>query len=184
LHQGHELLTIREGNGLPGMVGWCYSPFSLADGPDNFPRNFRQFSNCKSCCSDNARSAFIYNVGVKPDRRRQGTGSLLRQEVFEKIRKEGIFEVFIDSRMASYNGSTEHGQEKVPRSQAFREAVDRYFATGLLPDAAVLAADPAVSFYMRNGLSPWIIRQDFIPDDPSGNMRVICYANLEQDTPL
>lgn len=184
LHHGHKLLTLKEEKGLPGMVGWCYSPFSLADGPDNFPRNFRQFSNCKSCCPDNARSAFIYNVGVKPDRRRQGTGSLLLQEVFEKIRKEGIFEVFIDSRMASYNGSTQHGQENVPRNQAFREAVDRYFSTGLLPDAAVMASDPAVSFYMRNGLFPWIIRPDFIPDDPSGNMRVICYANLDQDGPL
>ena len=190
LHHGHKLLTIKDEKGLPGlpglpgMVGWCYSPFSLADGPDNFPRNFRQFSNCKSCCADNARSAFIYNVGVKPDRRRQGTGSLLLQEVFEKVRKEGIFEVFIDSRMASYNGSTQNGQENVPRNQAFREAVDRYFSTGRLPDEAVLASDPAVSFYMRNGISPWIIRPDFIPDDPSGNMRVICHVNLEQDAPL
>jgi hydroxyacylglutathione hydrolase len=174
LHHGHKLLTIKDETGLPGMVGWCYSPFGLADGPDNFPRNFRQFSN----------SAFIYNVGVKPKRRRQGTGSLLLQEVFEKIRKDGIFEVFIDSRMASYNGSKQYDQEKVPRNQAFRSAVDQYFSTGRLPETAVLASDPAVSFYMRNGLTPWIIRPDFIPDDPSGDMRVICYANLDQDAPL
>ena len=184
LRQGHKLLSIREEKGLPGMVGWCYSPFTLSDGPENFPLSFRQFSNCKSCCADNAHSAFIYNVGVRPDHRRQGTGSLLLQEVFEKIKKDGISEVFIDSRMAAYNGSTQYGQEKVPQSQAFREAVDRYFSTGRLPDPAVLAADPAVSFYMRNGLAPWIIRPDFIPDDSSGNMRVICYANLDQDATL
>ncbi|MCX5832408.1 MAG: GNAT family N-acetyltransferase [Deltaproteobacteria bacterium] len=184
LHHGHKLLTIKDEKGLPGMVGWCYSPFSRADGPDGFPKSFRQFSNCKSCCADNARSAFIYNVGVKPNRRRQGTGSLLLQEVFEKIRKAGIFEVFIDSRMASYNGSTQYDQEKVPRNEVFRKAVDQYFSTGRLPETAVLASDPAVSFYMRNGLTPWIIRPDFIPDDPSGNMRVICYANLDQEGPL
>ena len=123
-------------------------------------------------------------MGVKPDRRRQGTGSLLLQEVFEKIRKDGISEVFIDSRMASYNGSTQYDQEKVPRNEVFRKAVDQYFSTGRLPETAVLASDPAVSFYMRNGLTPWIIRPDFIPDDPSGNMRVICYANLDQEGPL
>jgi hypothetical protein len=85
--------------------------------------------------------------------------------------------------MASYNGSTQYGQEKVPPSQTFREAVERYFTTGRLPAKDVLASDPAVSFYMRNGLSPWIIRPEFIPDDPSGNMRVICHANLDQDNP-
>jgi hypothetical protein len=37
---------------------------------------------------------------------------------------------------------------------------------------------------VRNGLAPWIIRPDFIPDEPSGNMRVICHANLDQDEPL
>ena len=72
LRQGHKLLSIREEKGLPGMVGWCYSPFTLSDGPENFPLSFRQFSNCKSCCADNAHSAFIYNVGVRPDHRRQG----------------------------------------------------------------------------------------------------------------
>jgi len=184
LLQGHKLLTLKEEKGLPGMVGWCYSPFSRADGPDDFPKNFQEFSNCKSCCADNAHSAFIYNVGVKPECRRQGTGSLLLQEVFEKIRKDGISEVFIDSRIAAYNGSTQHGQEKVPPSRTFHEAVDEYFRTGRMPDDTVLASDPAVSFYMKNGLSPWIIRPGFTPDETSGNMRIICYANLDQESPL
>lgn len=184
LRNGHRLLTIKEKTGWLGMIGWCYSPFSLADGPDPFPHNFQQFSNCKSCCLDNARSAFIYNVGVLPEHRRKGTGSLLLQEVFEKIRKDGISQVFIDSRMASYNGSAQHAQEKVSPQQIFREAVDRYFSTGQMPSEAALASDPTVNFYMKNGLTPWLLRQDFIPDEPSGNMRVICQANLDQEAPL
>lgn len=184
LRNGHRLLTIKGDKGWVGMIGWCYSPFSLADGPDLFPRDFQQFSNCKSCCLDNAHSAFIYNVGVLPDHRRKGTGSLLLQEVFEKIRKEGISQVFIDSRMASYNGSAQYAQEKVLQQQIFREAVDRYFSTGRLPDEAVLASDHTVNFYIKNGLTPWLLRQDFIPDEPSGNMRVICQANLDQEAPL
>ncbi len=184
LLHGHKLLTIKEEGEFIGMVGWCYSPFAREDGPDGFPHNFRDFSNCTSCCSETAQSAFIYNVGVRPNLRRQGMGSLLLQEAFEKIRKAGISQVFLDSRMASYNGSAQHAQEKVLRRQAFHEAVDGYFRTGRLPEPAVLSSDSTVSFYMKNGFSPWIIRRDFIPDEPSGNMRVICYLNLDQDPPL
>lgn len=184
LQQGHQLLAIKEDEGWAGMVGWCYSPFSKEDDPAGFPKNFQQFSNCKSCGSVNAHSAFIYNVGVSPDHRRQGKGSLLLQETFEKIRKAGISQVFIDSRMASYNGSKQYAQENVPQRQVFQEAINRYFSTGRFPDEAVLATDPTVHFYMKNGLSPWLLRENFIPDEPSGNMRVICHANLDQDPPL
>lgn len=184
LRNGHRLLTVKEETGWLGMIGWCYSPFSLADGPDLFPHNFQQFSNCKSCCLDNARSAFIYNVGVLPELRRKGAGSLLLQEAFERIRKDGISQVFIDSRMASYNGSAQYLQEKVLPQQIFREAVNRYFSTGQMPSETTLASDSTVNFYIKNGLTPWLIRQDFIPDEPSGNMRVICQANLDQEAPL
>jgi len=184
LRQGHRMLAVKEADGFTGMVSWCYSPFALEDDPECFPRNFQEFSNCKSCRPENSRSAFIYNVGVRPDRRRQGAGSLLLQEAFDKIRKDGIYQVFIDSRMASYNGSAGHLQENVAPNELFRAAVDRYFSHSRMPDAPVLASDPTVNFYMKNGLTPWIIRQDFIPDVPSGNMRVICQTNLDQDPPL
>jgi glyoxylase-like metal-dependent hydrolase (beta-lactamase superfamily II)/GNAT superfamily N-acetyltransferase len=185
LLHGHRLLTIKENTGFAGMLGWCYSPFSIEAGHDGFPRNFMQFSNCQSCNAKMARSAFIYNLGVKPAARRKGTGSQLLQEAFEQIRKEGISQVFIDSRLPSYNGSTQHAQEKVSRNQAFREAVDRYFSTGRLsvPEDQILLLDPAVSFYMKNGLVPWLILRDFIRDEPSGNMRIICYINIDQDSP-
>jgi hydroxyacylglutathione hydrolase len=184
LLHGHRLLTIKEGAGFTSMLGWCYSPFSIDDGHEGFPRSFRQFSNCKSCNAKIARSAFIYNVGVRPAARRKGTGSLLLQEAFERIRKDGISQVFIDSRLPSYNGSAQYVQEKVPRGQAFREAVERYFSTGRLPEDQVFLLDPAISFYMKNSLSPWLILRNFIQDEPSDNMRVICYVNLDQASPL
>lgn len=184
LEQGHRLLSIKEGSDWVGMVGWCYSPFSIEESPDRFPRNFQEFSNCNSCCRDNARSAFIYNVGVRPVCRRKGKGSLLLQETFEKIRKDGITQVFIDSRMPSYRGSEQFAQETIHQQQAFREGIDNYFKTGHMPEDAILASDPTVKFYMKNGCSPWIVRQNFIPDAASGNMRVICFTNLHQDIPL
>ena len=184
LHNGHKLLPVNENGGFAGMVGWCYSPFSVDDGPEKFPENFRQFSNCKSCCPDNARSAFIYNVGVKPTARRKGAGSMMLQESFEKIRKAGISQVFIDSRMPSYNGSGKYPQESIVLNKEFRGAVDRYLSTGRFPEDKAFLSDPAVRFYMKNSLSPWLIRRDFIDDPPSGNMRVICCLNLDQEPPL
>jgi len=108
-------------------------------------------------------------------------GSLLLQWAFEKIRKDGIYQVFLDSRMPSYNGSHEHSHETVQQNHEFRHAIDRYFATNQFPDNCDFIQDKAIRFYMKNGLTPWLILKDFIQDEPSGNMRVICYLNLEQD---
>ena len=92
--------------------------------------------------------------------------------------------MFIDSRMPSYNGSGKYPQESIVLNKEFREAVDRYFSTGPFPEEEVFLSDPAVRFYMKNSLSPWLIRRDFIDDPPSGNMRVICCLNLDQEPPL
>jgi hydroxyacylglutathione hydrolase len=184
LQSGHRLLSVKEEAGLVGMLGWCYSSFSLEEGAACFPGNFRQFSNCSSCDPRTARSAFIYNLGIKPAARRKGAGSLLLQEAFEKMRRDGIFQVFIDSRLPSYNGSGQDPQERILRNREFAEAVDRYFTTGRFPAEQIFRLDPAVSFYMKNGPSPWLIVRDFIRDEPSGDMRVICYLNLDQDRPL
>lgn len=184
LRHGHRLLSLKEGGGLAGMLGWCYSPFSIDEGAGGFPTSFRQFSNCKSCNAETSRSAFIYNLGVKPSCRRKGTGSLLLQEAFEKMKKDGVSEVFIDSRLPSYNGSGKHTQENITPNIEFKNAIDNYFATGRLPEERIFLSDPAVSFYMKNGPSPWIILRDFIQDEPSGNMRVICHLNINQGSPL
>ncbi len=184
LRQNHNLLSVRENGELEGMLGWCYSKFTIHDKINGFPKNFHDFSNCMSCCVENASSAFIYNLGVRPAARRKGAGSLMLQEAFEKIRKTGVSQVFIDSRLPSYHGSGNHPQENIPQNKKFRDAIDRYLSTGKLPDEEDFLADPAVGFYMKNGLSPWLILRDFINDPPSGDMRVICFMDLDQAPPL
>ncbi len=181
LQRGHRLLAGKGADGLFGMVGWCYSDFSLADGADCFPRTFSQFSTCKSCRASTNKSAFIYSVGTTPAARNKGMGSLLLQWAFEEIRKEKIAQVFLDSRLPSYNGSQGHAHENVPRNSAFHDAIDGYFTSNQFPQLEQFALDPAIRFYLKNGFRPWTIIRDFISDAPSGNMRVICYLNLEQD---
>ena len=182
LCNGHKMLAIKERDKLLGIVGWRYSRFSIQDPPGNFPRKFSEFSTCKSCSKTEAQSTFIYNVGVKPTCREKGVGSLLLQWAFEKIREDGIYQVFLDSRMPSYNGSREYPHETVQQNLEFRYAIDRYFTTNQFPDSSDFIRDKAIRFYMKNGLASWLIIKGFIRDEPSGNMRVICYLNLEQDS--
>ena len=182
LRNGHKMLAIKESDKLLGMVSWYYSRFSIKDPPGNFPRKFSEFSTCNSCSIPEAQSAFIYNVGVKPECRENGVGSLLLQGAFEKIREDGIYQVFLDSRMPSYNGSQEYPQEIVQQNFVFRHSIDRYFTTNQFPDNSDFLRDKAIRFYMKNGLAPWLIVKGFVQDEPSGNMRVICYLNLEQDS--
>ncbi|OGO21137.1 MAG: hypothetical protein A2144_01990 [Chloroflexi bacterium RBG_16_50_9] len=181
LHYGHKLLTTENNGELDGMIGWCYSKFSIGDSPDKFPRRFSDFSTSQACTNIDARSAFIYNVGVKAGLRQSGTGSLLLQWAFEKIRDDSIQQVFVDSRLPSYHGSKLDSHENIKQIPEFKEAVDRYFDSHQLPGEREFALDPRVRFYMMNGFTPYLILKDFIQDFPSNNMRVICYLNLEQD---
>lgn len=181
LRHGHRLLGgVHEGE-LSGMIGWCYSEYSLSEGSEKFPRTFAQFSTCESCRSPKNNSAFIYNVGIAPSARGKGMGSRLLQRAFEEIRNGKISEVFLDSRLPSYNGSLHHAHETVPPNHLFRDAIDRYLNKNLFPGEEQFALDPAIRFYLKNGFKPWLIMRNFIEDAPSGNMRVICYLNLEAD---
>lgn len=181
LRGGHKLLAMKKHDELLGMIGWCYSRFSILDPPEAFPKKFSDFSTCQSCCPTEAQSAFIYNVGVKPTCRRKGAGSLLLQWACEKMREDGVCQVFVDSRLPSYNGSQQYHYENIQRNPDFREAIEWYFAKKRFPSKIEFAMDPRIRFYMRNSFRPWLILKDFIQDEPSGNMRVICYLNLEQD---
>ena len=181
LRRGHKILAMKRHNKLLGMICWCYSKFSILDHAEQFPRKFGEFSACGSCSKINAQSAFIYSVGVRPANRKKGIGSLLLQWAVEKIRDDDIYQLFVDSRLPSYNGSHQSDQETIQQDFGFREVIDQYFANNRFPSDHEFAADPRIRFYIRNGLKPWLILKDFIQDKASGNMRVICYMNLEQE---
>lgn len=181
LQHGHRLIAVRRHNTLAGMIGWRYSDFSLETPADQFPATFAGFSACESEGKADYRSAFIYSVGVRPDHRENGIGSLLLQHTTDQIRKDGISRIFVDSRLPSYYGSSQSDQENIPQDLSFKESIDRYFKDGRFPTDGEFAADPRIRFYMRNGFKPWRIVRDFIQDEASGNMRVVCYMNLEKD---
>jgi GNAT superfamily N-acetyltransferase len=178
LEGGHRILALRQNSSLAGMAGWRYSSFSVDDSPAVFPLSFLDFSSRRSVDLASANSAFIYNVGVKPADRKQGLGSLLLQHVFERIIQDGVSQVFLDSRMPSYQGSFLTGNELIRPDPQFKESVDRYFVLKKIPLKRELMLDQTVRFYLKNGFEPWFLRKNFIHDESSGNIRLICRKAL------
>ncbi|MCW4023046.1 MAG: GNAT family N-acetyltransferase [Candidatus Bathyarchaeota archaeon] len=181
LSLGHKMLALGSRDKLSGMVAWRYDSFSLKDGPDKFPKDFTEYVNQKSLVEPEAKSAFIYNLGVRSSGRKQGVGSALLQYAFEKIRSEGIKQVFVDSRIPSYQGSDHWGFEKFIAENEVAKTVNRSLSQNFVSKKETLLVDPILRFYAANGFSPWLIKNEFIQDKSSGNIRIICYINLEQD---
>jgi glyoxylase-like metal-dependent hydrolase (beta-lactamase superfamily II)/GNAT superfamily N-acetyltransferase len=181
LRLGHKMLALRNNNKLLGMISWRYDGFSIKDDPSKFPQDFDEFSFKRSAPKPEARSAFIYNLGVRASSRKQGLGSALLQWAFETIRNDGVEQVFVDSRIPSYQGSNYGEFENVSLVNEFAETVDSYFSQSFISEKEKLLVDPILRFYTANGFSPWLIKNEFIRDRSSGNIRIICYINLEQD---
>jgi len=177
----HKMLALRNNNKLLGMVSWRYDEFSIKDHPSKFPKDFNEFSLKKSAPKAKARSAFIYNLGVRASVRKQGVGSSLLQWAFEAIRNDGIEQVFVDSRIPSYQGSNYGEVENVVPANEFAETINNYFSQRFISEKEKLLIDPILRFYITNGFRPWLIKNDFIQDKSSGNIRIICYINLEKD---
>lgn len=181
LRSGHKMIALGNDNKLLGMISWRYDGFSIKDDPSKFPQDFDEFSLKKSASKPEARSAFIYNLGVRASARKQGVGSSLLQGAFETIRNDDIEQVFVDSRIPSYRGSN-HGEfENVSPANEFAETVNNYFSQSFISEKKKLLVDPILRFYIANGFRPWLIKNEFIRDESSGNIRIICYINLEQD---
>jgi ribosomal protein S18 acetylase RimI-like enzyme len=181
LRLGHKMLALGNGNKLLGMISWRYDGFYIKDGPSKFPQDFTEFSLKKSAPKPKARSAFIYNLAVRASARKQGVGSSLLQWTFETIRNDGIEQVFVDSRIPSYQGSNYGEFENVSPANEFAETVNSYFSQSFISEKEKLLVDPILRFYIANGFRPWLIKNEFIRDESSGNIRIICYINLEQD---
>ena len=181
LQLGHKMLTIGNHKNLLGMISWRYDRFSIKDGPSKFPNDFTDFSLKESTPKPKASSAFIYNLGVSASARKQGIGSSLLQWAFETIRNDGIEQVFVDSRIPSYQGSDYGEFENVSPADEFAETINSYLSKNVISEKEKLLVDPVLRFYTINGFRPWLIRNEFIQDESSGNIRIICYINLEND---
>ena len=181
LQLGHKMLALGNDKNLLGMISWRYDIFSIKDDPSKFPNVFTEFSLKESTPKLKAKSAFIYNLGVRGSARKQGVGSSLLQWAFEIIRNDDIEQVFVDSRIPSYQGSNFGEFENVSPADEFAETVKSYLSKNDIPEKEDLLVDPILRFYTINGFRPWLIKNEFIQDESSGNIRIICYINIEHE---
>ena len=73
------------------------------------------------------------------------------------------------------------GFEKFIPENKVAETVNKSLSQNFVSEKETLLVDPILRFYAANGFSPWLIKNEFINDKSSGNIRIICYINLEQD---
>jgi hypothetical protein len=105
------------------------------------------------------------------------------QWALDAIREDGIEQIFVNSRVPSYNGSSEHIQENIRQNIDFKKVIDGHLSGDEFPSNMELARDRVIRFYLKNGLQPWRILPDYTNDCPSGNMSIICRMHPEQNDP-
>ena len=159
---------------LVGTLAFRYSTFSLINRAD-FPRTFEEFVNHPN--TERSNAILVYSLGILPEYRGKNSALKLLNEAFEFAKRSGIEYVFGDGRCPSYNGSNDFPQERIEKSQEFKESIDECIAHGFNPSVKELLKDSTLAFYIKFvGLKPLKLIPNFIPEDkPAGGHRVILY---------
>ncbi len=177
LENGHRYLGYDVNGILTAMVGWSYQ---FIRSPQELPADFATFSSGKSVLEE-SNVAFIYNVGVGRQFRKQGIGSKVVQEAFKKIFEDGVKEIYLDGRCSSYNGSTEYPDiEYVEQQSEYKKRIDACMKEDKVPTVDDVMFDPTLRFYARLGFTPVRLSANFLSaDKPSGGFRVIMYKKFD-----
>lgn len=178
---GHEMFGLEEDGQLVGLQAIAYTRFS-PDDFDSFPKTEQDFGLQPTATNYNA--IFLYNFEIAPGSRGKLRSAVLFDHIIAYARAKGCQYIVGSGRVPSYAGSDpRHSQESFAQSPEVRQAIDRYFTTGIYPDSEVLLRDPLLGLYHRLGRDlgftfHWVMR-DFAPyDQASGGLRVIIYGRL------
>jgi SAM-dependent methyltransferase len=148
---------------------------------EHFPSTFEGFANVPTDESTEANAIAVYDFDANKEIRDYARTSGFLKEVFGFFRRSGFRYVVGDGRMPSYAGSVGSSEERINRSDRFRNTIDMYFRGGPYPSDEEFCADPLLAFYRKvTGCGFWDIRQEFISGDaPSGGMRTILVRDLQ-----
>ena len=177
LENGHRYFGYVINGELAGMVGLSYQHIKS---PEDFPSDFSTFSSGKSEL-DRESVAYIYNVGVAKKFQKQGVGKKMVQETFQKIREDGVKEIYLDGRCPSYNGSKDFPEiEFVDQQLEFKRRIDECVRENKVPTPEDVMFDPTLRFYSKLGFVPIKLSANFLTaDKAAGGFRVIMYQRLE-----
>ena len=175
IKNGHRYLGYEIDGDMAGIVAWSYQYIKSLN---ELPKDFSLFSSGESIL-EKSNVAFIYNVGVAKKFRGQGVGTKVVREALNKIKEDGVTQVYLDGRCPSYNGSTEYEQEHIEQQTEFKKRIDKCIRENKTPTIDDIEYDPVLRFYKKLGFKPVHLISNFIPQDsPSGGNRIIMYIKF------
>lgn len=168
---GHIMLGYRTDR-LQGVISFSYGRFDPGD-PSTLPGNFKDWS--MQSVPPSFDTAFIYNLGLRPDTRGTGAIQSLIIGALRRVVQDGCRQVVGEGPIPSYAGNGH-----VPCNPAIRAALDAHAAGGPAPEDELLFRDPHLALYRR--ICPCrIVRvmPGFLPaDTASGGFRAMLFRDL------
>lgn len=183
LTKGHIYLGVKDQEKLVGTMGLRFANFT-PDFTDFLNKNptFYEYANKEN--DVNANAIFIYNLGIIPEYRNCSNAKKLIRSVFELAKQKGMKFLVGDSRIPSYNGSSENKPyENIEKNPLVHDAIESYFRTGILPPREIIRKDPVAGFYLTifpKSKVLGITNPNFCGgDNPSGGCNSIGYTPVD-----
>lgn len=177
LSLGHTMIAGSVGSLIAGAI--CFvetnqDPHDTA----NFPKTFSAYSSMAK--SQPALSLYVYNLGVRPEFRGTNLVRRLLSEMLDHGRRVGARWAVGDGRCPSYAGALDDAPDKVVMDRRFRQTIDDWHRTGVMPPVQSITMDPLLRFYRRTLNCEFLhLAPDFLPQDASsGGYRVIFAADV------
>lgn len=145
---------------------------------EKFPKTFAAY--CSFAKSEPAHSLYVYNLGVRPEFRGTDMARRLLSHLIDHGRRVGTRWLVGDGRCPSYAGAQNDFPDKVRPDPAFRQTIDEWQRTGVMPSIEAITKDPLLRFYRRVLHCEFLhLAPDFLPEDlSSGGFRVIFAVDL------
>lgn len=175
---GHVMIVAMVENAIAGAI--CFVETSQDPRQtENFPRTFAAY--CSLARSEPARSLYVYNLGVRPEFRGTDMARRLLSQLIDHGRQVGVRSLVGDGRCPSYAGAQDDFPDKVRPDPAFRQIIDDWHRTGVMPSVKSITKDPLLRFYRRVLHCEFLhLAPNFLPEDlSSGGFRVIFAVDLD-----
>ncbi|WP_149903767.1 N-acetyltransferase [Mesorhizobium sp. SARCC-RB16n] len=145
---------------------------------EKFPKTFSAYSSLAR--TGPARSLYVYNLGLRPDFRGTDMARRLLSQLIGYGHRVGARWLVGDGRCPSYAGSQDDFPNKVRPDLAFRQTIDDWHRTGVMPSVTSITRDPLLRFYRRVLQCEFLhLAPSFLPQDiSSGGFRVIFAVDL------
>ncbi|MER8847010.1 hypothetical protein [Mesorhizobium australicum] len=120
-------------------------------------------------------------IALRPEFRGTDMARRLLSQLIDHGRQVGVRWLVGDGRCPSYAGAQDDFPDKVRPDPAFRQIIDDWHRTGVMPSVKSITKDPLLRFYRRVLHCEFLhLAPNFLPEDlSSGGFRVIFAVDLD-----